>query len=78
MRLIFVGPPASGKGTQAKKVAGKLGIPHISTGDMLREAVAAGTPVGKKADAIMKSGGLVPDDVVIGIIEERFQKPDCR
>jgi adenylate kinase len=78
MRLIFVGPPASGKGTQAKQIAAKLGIPHISTGDMLREAVKEGTPVGKKADAVMKSGGLVSDEIVIGIIEERFRKPDCR
>ncbi len=77
MRLIFVGPPASGKGTQAKQIAGKLGVPHISTGDMLREAVKEGTPVGRKADTIMKSGGLVSDDIVIGIIEERFAKPDC-
>ncbi len=78
MRLIFVGPPASGKGTQAKKVAARLGVPHISTGDMLREAVAAQTPVGRKADAVMKAGGLVSDEIVIGIIEERFAKPDCR
>ncbi len=77
MRLIFVGPPGSGKGTQAKKLAEKRAIPHVSTGDILREAVKAGTPVGKKAKAIMEAGGLVPDDVMIGIIEERFAKGDC-
>lgn len=78
MRLIFIGPPGSGKGTQAKKLAEKRRIPHISTGDILREAVKAGTPVGKKAKAIMDAGGLVPDDVMIGIIEERFARGDCR
>lgn len=77
MRLIFVGPPASGKGTQAKQVAQKLGIPHISTGDMLRDAAREGTPVGRQADAVMKGGGLVSDEIVIAIIEERFAKPDC-
>lgn len=77
MRLIFVGPPGSGKGTQAKKLAEKRAIPHVSTGDILREAVKAGTPVGKKAKAVMDAGGLVPDDVMVGIIEERFAKGDC-
>lgn len=77
VRLIFIGPPGSGKGTQATKLADKLGIPHVSTGDILREAVKAGTPVGKKAQAIMAAGGLVPDDIMIGIIEERFAKGDC-
>ena len=77
MRLIFIGPPGSGKGTQAKRLAGRFGIPHISTGDMLREAVAEGTPLGQKADAIMKSGALVPDDVMIGMIRERLAKPDA-
>lgn len=77
MRLIFVGPPASGKGTQAKQIAGKLGIPHISTGDMLRDAVRDGSEIGRQADAVMKAGGLVSDEIVIGIIGERFAKPDC-
>jgi len=77
MRLIFVGPPASGKGTQAKQIAAKLGVPHISTGDMLRDAVREGTPLGKQADAVMKAGGLVSDELVIGLIEERFAKPDA-
>src|SRR5512142_883306 len=77
MKLIFIGPPGSGKGTQAKRLAGRFGIPHISTGDMLREAVAEGTELGKKADAIMKSGALVPDDVMIGMIRERLAKADA-
>ncbi len=78
MKLIFIGPPGSGKGTQAKRLAGRFGIPHISTGDMLREAVAEGTELGKKADAIMKSGALVPDDVMIGMIRERLGKADAK
>jgi adenylate kinase len=78
MKMIFIGPPGSGKGTQAKRLASRLAIPHISTGDMLREAVADGTPLGQKADAIMKSGALVPDDVMIGMIRERLAKPDAR
>ena len=78
MKLIFIGPPGSGKGTQAKRLAGRFGIPHISTGDMLREAVAEGTDLGKKADAIMKSGALVPDDVMIGMIRERLGKSDAK
>lgn len=78
MKLIFIGPPGSGKGTQAKRLAGRFGIPHISTGDMLREAVAGGTELGKKADAIMKSGALVPDDVMIGMIRERLTRADAK
>ncbi|HSP14866.1 MAG TPA: adenylate kinase [Thermoanaerobaculia bacterium] len=77
MKLIFIGPPGSGKGTQAKRLAGRFGIPHISTGDMLREAVAEGTPLGVKADKIMKSGALVPDDIMIGMIRERLARPDA-
>jgi adenylate kinase len=78
MKLIFIGPPGSGKGTQAKRLASRFGIPHISTGDMLREAVNDGTPLGQKADVIMKSGALVPDDIMIGMIRERLAKPDAR
>jgi adenylate kinase len=78
VKLIFIGPPGSGKGTQAKRLADRFGIPHISTGDMLREAVAEGTPLGKEADKIMKAGQLVPDDVMIGMIRERLAKPDAR
>lgn len=77
MNLILLGPPGAGKGTQAKKLVSELNIPQISTGDMLREAVKAGSPMGQKAKSYMDSGALVPDDVVIGIVEERIQEPDC-
>jgi adenylate kinase len=77
LKIIFIGPPGSGKGTQAKRLASRLAIPHISTGDMLREAVAAGTPVGQKAASIMASGALVPDDVMIEIIDGRLVQPDA-
>ena len=77
MRLIFIGPPGSGKGTQAKRLAVTHGIPHISTGDMLREAIADGTDLGRKAAPIMASGGLVSDDLMVGIIKERLGKPDA-
>ena len=78
MKLIFIGPPGSGKGTQAKRLATRYGIPHISTGDMLREAVADGTDLGQQADAIMKAGQLVPDDIMIGMIRERLAKADAK
>jgi adenylate kinase len=78
MRAIFLGPPGSGKGTQAKLLAQRSSVPAISTGDMLREAVRQGTPLGRRAKAIMDSGGLVPDDVVIGLIRERISLPDSR
>ncbi len=78
MKLIFIGPPGSGKGTQAKQLAARHGVPHISTGDMLREAVAEGTELGRKAAPIMASGGLVPDDLMIGIIKDRLARPDAR
>ncbi len=77
MNLILLGPPGSGKGTQAKKIVEKYGIPQISTGDMLREAVAKGTELGKEAKKYMDAGQLVPDEVVIGIVKERLQQPDC-
>jgi adenylate kinase len=78
MRMILVGPPGAGKGTQAAKLVDTFHIPHISSGDMLRAAVKDGTALGVKADGFMKSGQLVPDDVVIGMILERIQRPDCK
>lgn len=78
MNLIFLGPPGAGKGTQAKLVADKCGIPQISTGDILRQAVKDVTPLGKEAQGYMERGDLVPDQVVIGIIEERLQQPDSQ
>jgi len=77
MNLILLGPPGAGKGTQSEILAKKLGIPQLSTGDMLRAAVKAGTPVGLKAKEIMAAGGLVPDEVVVGIIEDRLKESDC-
>jgi adenylate kinase len=77
MRIVFLGPPGCGKGTQAKLLARRLGVPAISTGDMLREAVRQGTPLGLRAKAIMEAGELVPDDVVIGLIRERIAAPDA-
>jgi adenylate kinase len=77
MRLILLGPPGSGKGTQAQRLVQRYGIVQLSTGEMLRAAVAAQTPVGLKAKDIMASGGLVPDEIVIGIISERLDQPDA-
>jgi adenylate kinase len=77
MRLVLLGPPGAGKGTQSARLVEKLGVPQLSTGDMLRAAVAAGTPIGLKAKAIMDAGQLVPDDIVIGIIDQRIDAPDC-
>ncbi|PKA39839.1 adenylate kinase [Rhizobium sullae] len=77
MRLILLGPPGAGKGTQAQRIVEKYGIPQLSTGDMLRAAVHAGTEVGKRADALMKAGKLVPDEVVNAIVSERIDQPDC-
>jgi adenylate kinase len=78
MRLILFGPPGVGKGTQAKLLSSRFNIPHISTGDMLREAAAAGTNLGKKAKTLMDAGQLVPDDVMIGIIGDVLASPRCR
>jgi adenylate kinase len=78
MRLILLGPPGAGKGTQAQRLVQRYGIVQLSTGEMLRAAVAAGTPVGRQAGDIMASGALVPDDIVIGIISDRLDQPDAR
>jgi adenylate kinase len=78
MKLIFIGPPGSGKGTQAKRLAATHGVPHISTGDMLREAIADGTELGLKAAPVIASGGLVPDEVMVGIIKDRLNKADAK
>lgn len=77
MNLILFGPPGAGKGTQAKILQDNRGLPQLSTGDMLRAAIAAGTGLGKKCKSIMDSGELVPDEVVVGIIAERYDQPDC-
>lgn len=76
--LIFIGPPGAGKGTQAKRLCAKLNVPQISTGDMLREAKAAGTELGRKVAAIMAKGDLVSDEIVIGLVEERLSRPDAQ
>jgi len=77
MKLILLGPPGAGKGTQAKQLIDRFGIPQISTGDILRAAVKEGTPMGVKAKSCMDAGALVPDEVVVGIVRERLQKEDC-
>lgn len=78
MRLIFIGPPGAGKGTQAARLVERYGIPHISTGDMFRAAVKAGTPMGQEADRFMKLGQLVPDEVTIGMLRERIAQADAK
>ncbi len=75
--IIFIGPPGAGKGTQAQRLCAKLGVPQISTGDMLREARKAGTELGKRADEFMSKGALVPDDLVIDLVGERLRRPDA-
>lgn len=75
--VIFLGPPGAGKGTQAKQLAAKYMVPHLSTGDMLRENIAKGTPLGAKAKPIMERGELVPDSLVLKMVRERIERPDC-
>jgi len=77
MRMIFIGPPGAGKGTQAARLVERYGIPHVSTGDMLRAAVKAGTELGKMADTYMKAGKLLPDDLMVGLVKERLQQDDA-
>lgn len=77
MRIIFIGPPGAGKGTQAARIVERLGVPHVSTGDMLRAALKAGTEMGKLAQTYMTDGKLVPDEVVIGIVRDRLSEPDA-
>jgi adenylate kinase len=77
MRLAFLGPPGAGKGTQARTLAAEWGVPHVATGDMLRDAVAAGTPLGREAKRYMDQGALVPDDVIVGVMGERLARADA-
>ena len=77
MKIILLGPPGAGKGTQAESICGNYGIPHISTGNMLREAVEAGTKLGLEAKSLMDAGILVSDDVIVGLVEERISSDDC-
>lgn len=78
MRLVFLGPPGAGKGTQARELARELNVPQVATGDMLREAVSTGTPLGREAKAYMDRGALVPDDVIVRLIAERLAQPDAK
>jgi adenylate kinase len=75
--VVFLGPPGAGKGTQAKELAKRCGVPHLSTGDMLRENIAKGTPLGEKAKPVMARGDFVPDSLVLKMVAERIEKPDC-
>ena len=76
MRLILLGPPGCGKGTQAARLTARFGIPQLSTGEMLREAVAAKTPIGSRAEAVMAGGGLVSDDIVVDLVADRIDRED--
>lgn len=78
MRIVFLGPPGAGKGTQAVRVAARLGVPHLSTGEMLREAAERGTDLGRQAAEHMNAGRLVPTELVQALVEERLSEPDCR
>lgn len=78
MRLVFLGPPGAGKGTQAERLRTRYGIPQLSTGEMLRAAVQAGTPIGLRAKAVMDAGLLVSDDIVVGIVADRIEEPDAK
>ena len=75
--IVLLGPPGAGKGTQAARLAAKCGVPQVSTGDMLRQAVAADTPLGKRVQGIMEAGDLVPDELMLEVVEERLSQPDC-
>jgi adenylate kinase len=77
LKLILLGPPGAGKGTQSQRITERFSIPQLSTGDMLRAAVAQGTPIGRKAKPLMDAGKLVPDKIVVGVVEERIEQPDC-
>jgi adenylate kinase len=77
MMVVFLGPPGAGKGTQAARIAAKYGLPQISTGDMLRDAADAGSELGERVKGIMAAGDLVPDDVMLELVEDRLRKPDC-
>lgn len=77
LRLVFLGPPGAGKGTQASRLAARLGVPHVSTGDMFRAAIAAGTPMGERARPYVERGAYVPDEVVVGVVRERLEAGDC-